>query len=304
MLKGGEARLKAGQVAERKAADKKAGDLAVVEPPKGPAKKPGTLDWSKARPAAEKDKSATKKASEAPAAAKKGADRKRAVLSDAEDDDDGEEPEALAAKKPPVSVARPAAAPAEPKKKITPPAPAAATSKEERERVAKQKAELAGLFDADSDDETAGKFLASACDMLDELQRLTRITLFRRSAGSRSKGKRKAVAVSDDDDNDDEEATTEIVSPPPKRAPVPRKKPAAAAAAKGGKADKAEPGPVVRNAEGKVRRTRRVIRSEMTMNKRGFMVTEDVSDVESYCALSIFLSTALLSRVCVCVSPG
>jgi hypothetical protein len=250
MLKGGEARLKAGQVAERKAAEKKAGDLAVVEPPKGPAKKPGTLDWSKARPAAEKDK------------------------------------------------------PAEPKKKVTPPAPPAATSKEERERVAKQKAELAGLFDADSDDETAGKFLASACDMLDELQRLTRITLFRRSAGSRSKGKRKAVAVSDDDDNDDEEATTEIASPPPKRAPVPRKKPAAAAAAKGGEADKAEPGPVVRNAEGKVRRTRRVIRSEMTMNKRGFMVTEDVSDVESYCAFSIFLSTALLSRVCVCVSPG
>lgn len=67
MLKGAEARLKAGAIAERKAADKKAGEAAKDkdkgdkgEEKKGPVKKPGTLDWSKARPAAEKEKEKAK----------------------------------------------------------------------------------------------------------------------------------------------------------------------------------------------------------------------------------------------------
>lgn len=154
MLKGAEARLKAGQVAERKAAEKKAGGTAAVEPPKGPAKKPGTLDWSKARPAAaEKEQPAPKKAAEPPAPAKKGAaGKQRAVLNDSDDD------EPTPAKQLPVSVARPAAT-SEPKKKAAIPAAPAATTKEERERVAQQKAELAGLFDGDSDDEGTSRSL-------------------------------------------------------------------------------------------------------------------------------------------------
>lgn len=165
MLKGAEARLKAGQIVERKAAEKKAAGPAVVEPSKGPVKKPGTLDWSKARPAAaEKEKPAPKKAADhPPPAAKKGAGKQRAVISDSDEDDESRP----AAKKQPVSVARPAAS-AEPKKKAPPPAPSApaATTKEERERVAKQKAELAGLFDADSDDDPAGASCLYSSDSL------------------------------------------------------------------------------------------------------------------------------------------
>lgn len=85
----------------------------------------------------------------------------------------------------------------------------------------------------------------------------------------KSKGKRKALESDDDDE------IIEQVPKPTKKPAAPKpaaSKPKPKRAASPTTEDKpAGEGEVVRNAEGKVRKTRRVVRSEMVMNKRGYM---------------------------------
>lgn len=159
VLKGGEARLKAGQVDKPKSSvevSKVAGkgkkdDVA----PTAQGKKIGTLDWSKATlkkpvpppPPLPAPASAEKKRSTSTSSSKP-----RAILSESEEEDSSDLTSAREKAKGPPMVARPSAPvvqkPVKEKKDVV-----QATSKEEKERLEQQKKELEGLWDMDVDED-------------------------------------------------------------------------------------------------------------------------------------------------------
>lgn len=106
----------------------------------------------------------------------------------------------------------------------------------------------------------------------------------------KSKGKRKALESDDDDEISEQvpKPANKTAAPKPAAKAMPKPKNAASSSTTEDKA--ASEKEVVRNAEGKVRKTRRVVRSEMVMNKRGYMGSS-LTPLPPFC-LYAFLSSA------------
>lgn len=172
VLKGAEARLKAGQVDKPESAagagggakDAGKGKKDYVAPA-AQGKKVGSLDWSKAMlkkpvppppppaPAPAEKKRSTSTSSSKP----------RATLSESEEEEDDDSTSARPKTKGPPTVARPSAPvvqkPVKEKKDVV-----QATNKEEKERLEQQRKELEGLWDMDVDeDEFSGNVPPSCC---------------------------------------------------------------------------------------------------------------------------------------------